>query len=125
MSSPKHGDAALLDEIAARANDDEPRLIYADWLEERGNAERAELIRIQIELAKVDASAAQFESLCRRETELLVQSISSRLSTLRKLGIVEAYMRRGFVEEIKIDARKLVSRTESVFNSTCEKYCNC
>jgi uncharacterized protein (TIGR02996 family) len=31
--------------ILAAPADDAPRLVYADWLEERGNLERAELIR--------------------------------------------------------------------------------
>lgn len=32
--------------------DDTPRLIYADWLDENGEPERAAFIRLQIELAK-------------------------------------------------------------------------
>jgi uncharacterized protein (TIGR02996 family) len=34
--------------------DDTPRLIYADWLEEHGEVERAEFIRVQVELARMD-----------------------------------------------------------------------
>lgn len=43
---------AFLDAIIADPADDTPRLMYADWLEERGNAERAEFIRVQIQLAE-------------------------------------------------------------------------
>ncbi|MCE9567771.1 MAG: TIGR02996 domain-containing protein [Planctomycetes bacterium] len=41
---------ALLREIIASPGDDLLRLIYADWLDEAGEAERAALIRVQIAL---------------------------------------------------------------------------
>lgn len=42
----------LLADILAHPDDDTPRLIYADWLDEHGDdPERAELIRLQCELA--------------------------------------------------------------------------
>lgn len=37
--------------VLANPHDVAPRLIYADWLEEHGQQERAEFIRVQIELA--------------------------------------------------------------------------
>jgi len=43
---------ALIDAIRDDPDDDLRRLVYADWLEEQGRPERAELIRVQIELAK-------------------------------------------------------------------------
>lgn len=60
--------AAILD----KPDDDGPRLVYADWLEERGETARAEFIRVQIELAR-DAipMEEQFGALRRRESELL------------------------------------------------------
>ncbi len=43
--------SALLRAILARPADDTPRLIFADWLEERGDSARADLIRAQCELS--------------------------------------------------------------------------
>ncbi len=40
---------ALLAGIRAAPDDDLPRLVYADWLEEHGDADRAEFIRLQCE----------------------------------------------------------------------------
>jgi len=37
----------LLDTIFDRLAEDGPRLVYADWLEEEGESERAEIIRVQ------------------------------------------------------------------------------
>jgi uncharacterized protein (TIGR02996 family) len=45
---------AFLADIRARPDDDTPRLVYADWLDEQGgaaNADRAEYVRLEIELA--------------------------------------------------------------------------
>ncbi len=43
----------FLQAILAEPDDDTHRLVYADWLDEHGEEERAEFIRVQCELAKV------------------------------------------------------------------------
>src|SRR5262245_25827204 len=45
---------ALLAAIWDEPYDDSVRLVYADWLDERGQPERAEFIRLQIERARLD-----------------------------------------------------------------------
>lgn len=47
----------LLDAILDTPGDDVPRLVYADWLEDNGQPERAEFIRVQVELAGFVAPA--------------------------------------------------------------------
>jgi uncharacterized protein (TIGR02996 family) len=42
---------AFLQAMGDNPEDDTTRLVYADWLEENGQAERAELIRVQCALA--------------------------------------------------------------------------
>jgi uncharacterized protein (TIGR02996 family) len=44
---------ALYAAILAHADEDTPRLVFADWLEENGDASYAAFIRKQIKLAKV------------------------------------------------------------------------
>lgn len=44
----------LLAAIRDSPDDDAPRLIYADWLEEHGEPERAEFIRVQCRLARIN-----------------------------------------------------------------------
>lgn len=51
----------LLDAIKAAPGDDAPRLIYADWLEENGQEARAEFIRVQVALAKLETDSRQHE----------------------------------------------------------------
>jgi uncharacterized protein (TIGR02996 family) len=45
-------EAALLAAIMSHPDEDTPRLVYADWLDENGASERAEFIRLQIGLAR-------------------------------------------------------------------------
>src|SRR5262249_28074934 len=42
----------FLADILERPDDDVPRLVYADWLEEHGQPERAEFIRVQCQIAR-------------------------------------------------------------------------
>jgi uncharacterized protein (TIGR02996 family) len=44
---------ALLAAIIANRDDDTPRLVYADYLEEYGQGDRAEFIRVQCEMARL------------------------------------------------------------------------
>jgi uncharacterized protein (TIGR02996 family) len=64
---------AFLQAILDAPADDAPRLIYADWLEDHGEAAHAELIRVQCELARPPAAGARArrDGLRRREEELL------------------------------------------------------
>ena len=47
---------ALLAAVCANPNDDLPRLVFADWLDENGEPERAEFIRLQVRLAELWAN---------------------------------------------------------------------
>ena len=45
-------EVALFEGIRLDPDDDAPRLVYADWLDEHAQADQAELIRVQCELAR-------------------------------------------------------------------------
>lgn len=62
---------AFLRAIAANPEDDAPRLIFSDWLEENGDPERAEFIRTQCELTSSKLSEKRRHALRVRERELL------------------------------------------------------
>lgn len=52
----RHPDAvAFVRAICSAPEDDTPRLVYADWLEEHGQADRAEFVRLQIRIAGIEA----------------------------------------------------------------------
>lgn len=62
---------ALEAAIRSCPEEDAPRLIFADWLEERGDDTRAEFVRLQCELARLEADGtagqALYEFLCDRD----------------------------------------------------------
>ncbi len=89
----------LLQAILDDAENDTPRLVYADWLEEHGEAAHAELIRVQCSLAAPAKRGAKpgREELRRREKELL------GLPELNPLGKRSDWKyTRGFVEGVFI-----------------------
>src|SRR5689334_5073625 len=57
---------ALLAAICEAPQDDAPRLVYADWLEEYGDPNRADFIRGQIALAAMDEDDPAFADLAGR-----------------------------------------------------------
>jgi uncharacterized protein (TIGR02996 family) len=61
----------LLAAIWEHPHDDTPRLVYADWLQENGQPERAEFIRVQCERARTDEDDPGHGRLVEREAKLL------------------------------------------------------
>jgi uncharacterized protein (TIGR02996 family) len=88
---------SFLDEIIANPDDDVPRLIYADWLEEQGNP-RGEFIRVQCELAMLKKTQVRYRELRAREQELWeshgLEWVKGFPFSLRR-----CVFRRGFIEE--------------------------
>ncbi|HEY1379134.1 MAG TPA: TIGR02996 domain-containing protein [Gemmataceae bacterium] len=80
--------AAFLAAIAARPDDDLPRLVFADWLDEHGEADRAAFVRLQC--------AGDPDSL-RRAAELETRHRAAWLGPLARV-VFRAEFRRGFVE---------------------------
>ena len=64
---------SFLDAIIQAPDDDAPRLMYADWLTERGNP-RGEFIRVQCQLAQLPVTDPNQKALEDREADLLAGS---------------------------------------------------
>lgn len=120
--------------ICAQPDDDVARLVYADWLEEHGEAERAAFIRVQCELARIRPEAdprrgadlatgryytpplfPRWQELDRRERELFKANGPNQLEWMGKAlhDICEPgsewlahlpWFRRGLVERIECGA---------------------
>src|SRR4051794_4580817 len=95
-------DEAFLADIIEHPDDDVPRLVYADWLDEHDQAERAELIRVQVELAGAP-EAGRAEELRQREAALLADHAQEWLGPLRRF-VERPQYRRGFVEAVSLSA---------------------
>ena len=62
----------FLQAIAEAPQDDTPRLVFADWLEEQGDP-RGTLLRVQTELARLADNDSRVESLLTTQADLLRQ----------------------------------------------------
>jgi uncharacterized protein (TIGR02996 family) len=108
-------EATFIRAVLHKPDDALPRLQYADWLQDNGQPERAEFIRVQIELAAYpNASPAEpWQTLRRREEELLrLYEIQWRQRRLFPLNLevfndhddveyaFKIEWRRGFVEKV-------------------------
>ncbi|HEY7311545.1 MAG TPA: TIGR02996 domain-containing protein [Gemmataceae bacterium] len=81
-----HSREAFLQAIVEDPDDDTPRLIYADWLEEHGDVHRAEFIRVQCELARLpEDEEARRPALLTREWTLLSTHAKEWLAELPSL----------------------------------------
>jgi uncharacterized protein (TIGR02996 family) len=95
-------DDAFLQAILTEPDDDTPRLVYADWLDEHGDPARAEFIRVQIALAPLDRRDPDAEPLRRRAVELLREHQEAWQEGLPELpeGMSWGECRRGFIDEV-------------------------
>src|SRR5437763_2940721 len=114
-------EAALLAAIRANPDEDTPRLVYADWLDEQGgasNTDRAEYIRLEIQFArdhperrwskaKQDAQKRPRQLFWKNRAEWFPE-LFGRKSILRG---ARAYpdMSRGFPYKVGSNADKLIA----------------
>jgi uncharacterized protein (TIGR02996 family) len=123
-------ESALLAAIRANPDEDTPRLVYADWLDEQGgasNAVRAEHIRLQIERAHIDEDDLNPEVVARRK------ELGARIGPIEKKykkawgaeltgkkGPLRGrdcffHLRRGFPEQAHAPADRLIAEGEALF----------
>jgi uncharacterized protein (TIGR02996 family) len=91
-------EAALLRAIGGHPDEDTPRLMYADWLDEHGRAERAEYIRVQIARQRKLATGEDDALLYNREVELFRAHAAQWLRELMPPGYTPGIVagERGF-----------------------------
>jgi uncharacterized protein (TIGR02996 family) len=104
----------ILDAVRKATDDDGPRLVAADWYDDRDDP-RGRFIRVQLALARLspyDSRRVRFE---REERELLGLYGKLWMSTLaaKATGIV---FRRGFIDELNMTARQFLASAEEVFS---------
>ncbi len=107
-------ETGLLRTIAREPEDDAPRLVYADWLEEHGQTERADFIRAQIELATLTEDSPRRRELAFRARELLDRHEDEWVAPLRPWAHDWRFS-RGFVEKLGLKAAELEERAEVLF----------
>jgi len=124
----------LLQAIVDAPDDDAPRLIYADWLDDQGEALRAEFIRLHCRWGQFCEEQHEIHAFV--SSEHLRQEHRERLlAPLLSLGFslqvfdsgypvrgCRFVFRRGFVEEIEVKGEEMLTRlgqcVEEVFERT-------
>ena len=107
---------AFLAGIIENPDDDGLRLVYADWLEEHGQPERAELIRLQVGRARMLGVAPRPGFSEAREWELLHEHESAWAGHLR--GWTNGVrFRRGFVEEVTLRPEAYLEHADALFQA--------
>lgn len=110
-------ESALLKAILAAPDDDTVRLVYADWLEEHGQPERAEYIRIECEMTGIhdelgfgpnEWESPRFWELDKRREELYDRHAKNWFAPLFKVHRGDLYTRRGFPYHVALTARKFI-----------------
>jgi uncharacterized protein (TIGR02996 family) len=107
--SPADG---LLRDVIEHPDEDGPRLIFADWLEEHGDPARAEFIRLQCELARADEERA--EVLWAKAGELLKEHRERWVAPLKLPANVVGF-HRGFPHWLKLSLADLLPRADELF----------
>jgi len=105
----------FLDAVFARYHDDGPRLIYADFLEDTGDADRAALVRVQLALARMPEEHPRRPELANREAELLVANLPRWTEHLADLLAGPPQFRRGVLDSVSVDSAVFLARGEELF----------
>lgn len=94
--------AALLRAIRAQPDEDTPRLVYADYLDEESDPARAEFIRVQVERARLPEGDPARAALEDREHDLLAQHEDAWLGVAPddRDELAEWEFDRGFIHEV-------------------------
>ncbi|MFO0550968.1 MAG: TIGR02996 domain-containing protein [Polyangiaceae bacterium] len=101
--------------VLAAPDEDAPRMVYADWLSERGDP-RGELITTQIALGRGDLASEARTKLIEAERTLLAQHGEA---WVRPIGLKpeEVVLQRGWIEEVSTTADRLLDRWSTLFEA--------
>jgi uncharacterized protein (TIGR02996 family) len=105
----------FLDAIFARYADDRPRLVYADYLDDSGQPDRAELVRVQLALARLGADDPRRVELSDRQLELLARTRAELSAQFAGLG-VSVDFRRGVPDSVSVAAATFLARGADLFD---------
>ncbi len=106
--------AGLLAPVIARPDDDGPRLIFADWLDDLGDHPRAEFVRTQIALARLPESDRRRLPLADAEQQLLSRFAPVWVAPLAGVATAPVF-RRGFIHAVNQTARQFLTRAAELF----------
>jgi uncharacterized protein (TIGR02996 family) len=112
---PSAEERAFFDRIRDEPADDGPRLIYADWLAEHGQPDRAEFVRLQCALDRLPDDDPRRPEL--RERERSLSEANEARWTAELAPLVSAWVfRRGVIDAVSVDAAQFLAGGETIFD---------
>lgn len=102
---------ALFQTILESPDDDAPRLIYSDWLEEQGQPERAQFIRVQIAAARTPTYSPAYRKLEAKARRLYQKAWGE---TLRG-KVMHCELSRGFIHRVTMYSKRFVMDGDDLF----------
>jgi len=109
-------DAAMRRAILAQPDDDGPRLLYADWLDEQGDSAlsaRAAFIRLQCRLARATLSPAERSRLRAEARALYAAHAPTWLGALAR-AVDYRQFERGFLAYVELTGKRLQRWAEAL-----------
>ena len=101
-------------ELLDDSENDEPRLVYADFLDDQGDEARGEFIRIDCQLHRMIQEDEGFQELNRKRAKLFHENSDDWVAGFGKLPITRPVFERGFVKEVTMTAKQLIKRGAEV-----------
>jgi uncharacterized protein (TIGR02996 family) len=115
----KHDKSGFWKAICANPDDDTPRLVFADFLEERGETARAEFIRAQCEAERLEHDDPHRVELEARAAALLQEHRAAWLEELPKWAASEKVVfRRGFPAALRTSGNKVMRNASALARRT-------
>jgi uncharacterized protein (TIGR02996 family) len=109
---------ALLQGILDAPEDDAPRLVFADWLDDHGETDRAEFIRAQVQLALTAEEDPNKAGLQQRADQLLSRHFTEWVKEVPGWARHEVKFARGFVRDVVCTALSFARRGARLFENS-------
>jgi uncharacterized protein (TIGR02996 family) len=112
---PSTDERAFFDRIRNEPGEDGPRLIYADWLDENGQSDRAEFIRLQCALARLPDEEPGRPEL--RERERILRDANEVRWAADLAPLVSGWeFRRGVIDSVSVGTSQFLTGGAAVFD---------
>ncbi|MBN9119150.1 MAG: TIGR02996 domain-containing protein [Planctomycetes bacterium] len=101
--------------ILAQPDDDTLRLIYADWLQENDQPDRAAFVRAQVAIAQAEPFGPQFRERVRAADKLQGAHPEWGQHVRQKHRALSGWFARGFIERVHVDAASFPRHAAELF----------
>ena len=103
----------LFRRLLAAPEDDAPRLVYADWLDEHGQPERAEFVRLQCAMDRIPPKTGRWRPLYERAVRWSGEWKAHWAGPALE-RVLNAEFRRGFVDRVRLTVDQFLKSADEL-----------